>query len=234
MWRRARGVAWRLGLRQRREHRRSERARHRPQGADRIQAVGQQRDAGRFRIRRCRREGAGVSHGEVPEAHETGRGRPGLAIFATESCHGCALRGPCPTQTRKDRRVLSFTPEDAAVARRRVEQATPAFKERHKIRSGIAATNSELKRCHGLGKLRVRRRPRVALAVRLKVLQGSLRISPSDRDPSTKNQKFKFARLGIARLESLASDRSRDRGLVEHHRTAQLFREQRNEPWCSR
>ena len=108
--------------------------------------------------------------GEVPVAHETGRGRPRLAIFAPESCHKCVLRSQCPTQTRKDRRVLPFTPEDAAVARRRVEQTTPAFKERHKIRSGIEATNSELKRCHGLGKLRVRRRPRVALAVRLKVL----------------------------------------------------------------
>jgi hypothetical protein len=113
--------------------------------------------------------------GEVPVAHETGRGRPRLAIFAPESCHRCALRSICPTQTRKDRRVLPFTPEDAAVARRRVEQATPAFKERHKIRSGIEATNSELKRCHGLGKLRVRRRPRVALAVRLKVLALNLK-----------------------------------------------------------
>jgi len=51
-----------------------------------------------------------------------------------------------------------------------VEQETPQFKERRKIRSGIEATNSELKRCHGLAKLRVRRRPRVALSVRLKAL----------------------------------------------------------------
>ena len=47
---------------------------------------------------------------------------------------------------------------------------TPAFKEQHKIRSGIEATNSELKRCHGFGKLRVRGRPRFTLAVHLKVL----------------------------------------------------------------
>jgi hypothetical protein len=50
------------------------------------------------------------------------------------------------------------------------DQATPEFKEQHKIRSGIEATNSELKRCHGFGKLRVRGRPRVTLAVHLKVL----------------------------------------------------------------
>lgn len=56
------------------------------------------------------------------------------------------------------------------VARRRAEQQTAEFKEQHKIRSGIEATNSEMKGCHGLRKLRVRRRPRVKLAVRLKVM----------------------------------------------------------------
>ena len=40
----------------------------------------------------------------------------------------------------------------------------------HKARSGIEATNSELKRGHGLRKLRVRTKPRVSLSVRLKVL----------------------------------------------------------------
>lgn len=67
-------------------------------------------------------------------------------------------------------RVLKFSRADVAVARRRVEQETPEFKERYKIRSGIEATNSELKRCHGFGKLRVRRRDRVGLAVRFKVM----------------------------------------------------------------
>ena len=57
-----------------------------------------------------------------------------------------------------------------AVAERRREQATPEFKEQHKIRSGMEATNSELKRCHGFAKLRVRSRPRVTLAVHLKVV----------------------------------------------------------------
>ena len=61
------------------------------------------------------------------------------------------------------------------MARRRVEQETPEFKERYKIRSGIEATNSELKRSHRLGKLRVRRRPRVGLSARLKVLALNLK-----------------------------------------------------------
>jgi len=48
-------------------------------------------------------------------------------------------------------------------------QQTTEWKERYKIRSGIEATNSELKRAHGIGRLKVRRLPRVCLAVALKV-----------------------------------------------------------------
>jgi hypothetical protein len=73
-------------------------------------------------------------------------------------------------EQRRGGRVLKFNTAAVAVARRRLEQETPAGKEQHKIRSGIEATNSELKRRHGLGKLQVRRRVRVELAVRLKVL----------------------------------------------------------------
>jgi len=65
-------------------------------------------------------------------------------------------------------------------------------------------------------------------------LQGSLRISPSDRDSSTKTRFFEIDQLGIARARVAASDRSRGRCLVEKGRTAQLSCEQRNEPWSSR
>ena len=109
--------------------------------------------------------------GQVPARHQPSRsGKAVLAIFSASQCRGCPLRHVCPTEKRRDGRHLRITKADVAVARRRLEQETEQFKERHKIRSGIEATNSELKRCHGLGKLRVRRRPRVGLAVRLKVL----------------------------------------------------------------
>jgi hypothetical protein len=109
--------------------------------------------------------------GEAPVEHRTtSKGKVRLAVFAAERCSACPLRGQCPTVKRGDTRVLRFTKPEAAVAQRRVEQETSAFKEAHKIRSGIEATNSELKRCHGLAKLAVRRRPRVNLSVRLKVL----------------------------------------------------------------
>jgi hypothetical protein len=48
-------------------------------------------------------------------------------------------------------------------------QQTEQWRTDYCIRSGIEATNSELKRAHGLGKLRVRRMPRVLLAVSCKL-----------------------------------------------------------------
>jgi hypothetical protein len=90
------------------------------------------------------------------------------AYFEMCKCRECPLAGECPTRELKGRRVLAFDRADVAVARRREEQETPAFKEQHRLRSGGEAMNSELKRCHGMRKLRVRGRPRVELAVRLK------------------------------------------------------------------
>ena len=114
--------------------------------------------------------------GQEPERHQpTRNGGATLACFAMKQCRSCPLRDQCPTEKRRGRRVLRFGAADVAVARRRVEQQTARFKERHRIRSGIEATNSELKRRHGLGKLRVRRRPRVGLAVRLKALALNLK-----------------------------------------------------------
>jgi len=109
--------------------------------------------------------------GESPVEHRPTRGGKGtLACFNSEQCNRCFLRDICPAEPRGDQRVVRFTKADAVVAERRVEQETGEFKERYKIRSGIEATNSELKRGHGFGKPRVRRRPRVELSVRLKIL----------------------------------------------------------------
>jgi len=121
-------------------------------------------DAAGERVERC-------PAGQQPVEHQPTRtGKATLACFTVQQCAGCPLRAQCPTEDRKEMRVLCFDAADIAVAQRRVEQQTPQFKEQHKIRSGIEATNSELKRCHRLGKLRVRRRAQVALSARLKVL----------------------------------------------------------------
>lgn len=110
-------------------------------------------------------------NGQVPIAHHPSKnGRMILATFSAAACETCPLAALCPTEPRKDVRVLAFNRGTLAVAQRRIEQSTPDFKEQYKIRSGIEATNSEFKRCHGLRKLRVRRIGRVALSVRLKAI----------------------------------------------------------------
>jgi hypothetical protein len=48
-------------------------------------------------------------------------------------------------------------------------QKTPEWKDRYAIRAGIEATNSELKRAHGIGRLRVRRLAKVCFAVACKI-----------------------------------------------------------------
>jgi hypothetical protein len=99
---------------------------------------------------------------------ETGKVR---LTFAACDCVTCSLADRCPAKRRKDgTRVLKTTLHAAVLARRRRYQRTREFRERYARRAGIEATNSELKRVHGLGRLRVRGLKRVRLAVRLKTL----------------------------------------------------------------
>jgi len=57
-----------------------------------------------------------------------------------------------------------------ATALRREHEKTEAFKKTYAMRAGIEGTNSELKRAHGMGRLRVRGQPAVEFAVFMKVL----------------------------------------------------------------
>lgn len=73
------------------------------------------------------------------------------------------LLPPCPTEAKEAAQWLAQ------------QEARSDFKERYAIRAGIESLNSELKRAHGLGELRVRGGLRVRLAVRLKVLACNLK-----------------------------------------------------------
>jgi hypothetical protein len=59
-------------------------------------------------------------------------------------------------------------PASDVLAERRAYQQSDEFARRYAVRAGIEATNSELKRAHGIGRLRVRRRKRVELTIYLK------------------------------------------------------------------
>ncbi len=92
--------------------------------------------------------------------------------FEREGCETCALLSVCPVRPNQDGDGYAVTVDlkAANLERRRRAIASGAFKERYRIRAGIEATVSELKRRHGLGALRVRGRWRVELAVYLKAL----------------------------------------------------------------
>ena len=83
-------------------------------------------------------------------------------------------RGCKPRDTVGDFR-LDTSPEIRLRDQMYSNQQTDEWKERYKIRSGIEATNSELKRSHGLGKLRVRRAAKVCFAVACKLIACNIK-----------------------------------------------------------
>ena len=106
----------------------------------------------------------------IDERRDAETGRVRLA-FGAHDCATCPLAARCPAKRRTDgTRVLKTTLHEAVLGRRRRYQRTAGFRERYAARAGIEGTNSEIKRVHGLGRLRVRCRTRVRLAVRLKAL----------------------------------------------------------------
>ena len=66
--------------------------------------------------------------------------------------------------------VLSADLARVNIGRRRRAESDGQWRKRYGLRAGIEGTNSELKRRHGLGRLRVRGGERVRLAVYLKAL----------------------------------------------------------------
>jgi hypothetical protein len=83
-------------------------------------------------------------------------------------------RGCWPRDTIGDFR-LEITPELRLRDQMYSNQQTTEWKDRYKIRSGIEATMSELKRTHGIEKLRVRRAAKVCLAVACKLIACNIK-----------------------------------------------------------
>ncbi|MBD3235188.1 MAG: transposase [Candidatus Eisenbacteria bacterium] len=97
--------------------------------------------------------------------------------FARGVCEACPRFGQCPALLSRDgeRYILKADLRRLNIERRRRAEARGDFAPRYSIRAGIEATNSELKRAHGLGRPRVRGRPRVELAVYIKALACNIK-----------------------------------------------------------
>ena len=86
--------------------------------------------------------------------------------FAREVCEPCTLRPRCPVRWRRRPElggewslsgayVLSADLARVNIGRRRRAESEGEWRKRYGLRAGIEGTNSELKRRHGLGRLRV-------------------------------------------------------------------------------
>ena len=109
------------------------------------------------------------------------------AIFDGAICRSCTMLDRCPVRAPNHRTKgcqarntigdfrLEITPEIRLRDHMHALQQTTAWKDRYKIRAGIEATNSELKRAHGIGRLRVRRIAKVCFAVACKVIACNIK-----------------------------------------------------------
>jgi len=109
------------------------------------------------------------------------------AIFDGDVCRSCKILDQCPVRAPNHRNRgcqardtvgdfrLEITPEIRLRDQMYSNQQTTEWKDRYKIRSGIEATNSELKRSHGLGKLRVRRAAKVCFSVACKMIACNIK-----------------------------------------------------------
>ncbi len=120
-------------------------------------------------------------------SHNNKKGRCLHAIFDGDICRKCRVLENCPVRA-PNHRARGCKPRDT-VGDFRLEithelrlrdqmyskQQTTEWKEQYSIRSGVEATMSELKRSHGMGKLRVRRATKVCFAVACKVIACNIK-----------------------------------------------------------
>lgn len=109
------------------------------------------------------------------------------AIFDGDTCRSCRLLDRCPVRAPNHRARgcqardtaghfrLEITPELRLRDQMYATQQTRAWKKKYRIRSGVEATMSELKRAHGVGKLRVRRVTKVRFAIACKVMACNIK-----------------------------------------------------------
>ena len=161
--------------------------------------------------------------GHTPIDHRTLSGnnttrRAPYAIFDGNLCRACPMLDQCPVRAPNHRKKgcqprdttgdfrLEITPELCLRDEMYALQKTTEWKDRYKIRSGIEATNSELKRAHGIGRLRVRRLAKVSFAVACKIIACNIKRWAKAHRASTKRLQgcvlllYRYIALGLSDL----------------------------------
>ena len=110
-----------------------------------------------------------AGHKPTSSIHDKQTGKT-KTVMPSSTCSQCEFRKECPVEKCRDGYCLYHTAKQRRLAGRRREEATDVFRERYRIRGGIEGTNSGLKRKTGLGRLRVRGKPRVFHSILLKIV----------------------------------------------------------------
>jgi hypothetical protein len=98
-----------------------------------------------------------------------------------EVCAACPLLSKCPQRYANGWATVTINLKQTRLIVRRRREQTEEFRSKYRVRSGIEATNSLLKRVTGLGRLRVRGRPAVFMSILLKVAGWNLMRAASVR-----------------------------------------------------
>jgi hypothetical protein len=109
-----------------------------------------------------------AGHKPVSSVHDRETGKT-KTVMSMSACSQCEFVDECPVEKCRTGYCLHHTAKQRRLAGRRREENTVAFRQRYRIRGGIEGTNSGLKRRTGLGRLRVRGRPRVFHVIYLKI-----------------------------------------------------------------
>ena len=96
-------------------------------------------------------------------------------------CAACPLLRKCPVRFADGWNQVTIEAKQVRLINRRRKEKTTAFRDEYRLRSGIEATNSLLKRVTGLDRLRVRGRPTVFSSILLKVAGWNLLRAASVR-----------------------------------------------------
>jgi len=113
-------------------------------------------------VERCPNRCVPASSEHDAETHRT------RTVMSASDCSACAFVAQCPVELKGGQYVLYHTATERRLAARRAEQATEAFREHYRVRSGGESVNSGLKRRTGMGRVRTRGSPRVRMAVLLR------------------------------------------------------------------
>ena len=114
-----------------------------------------------------------AGHAPLDSAHNAQTGVT-TTHMDPRDCGGCPHRDRCCV-TGKNTRTFTHTPGERRRAERHCAEQDPQWRKRYAKRSGIEGLMSRLKRCAGLGRLRVRGRPAVFNAICLKLAGWNIR-----------------------------------------------------------